>query len=320
MLAACSSTSDAKAKQGSGMTNNPAEIQTSTPIDPPYGVTGTIIKHDGFTSKFVDARNVHVWLPPSYGSQPHKRYPVLYANDGQNQFDPKECFIGVDWALDETMTRLIAEGKVREAIVVAVWNTPKRTREYIPQKALLSAVGTPREATVRSAVKDFGADLDKPEWFLSDAYLKFLVTELKPFIDKEYRTRTGRSDTFIMGSSAGAMISLYAISEYPDVFGGAACLSTHLPLADGILVEYFKDKLPDPKTHKIYFDFGTETLDKNYEPYQLQMDAALEKRGYRSGVNGMTRKFQGDEHSERAWRKRVHVPLEFLLGKPTKLK
>jgi predicted alpha/beta superfamily hydrolase len=119
-----------------------------------------------------------------------------------------------------------------------------------------------------------------------------------------------------MGSSAGAMISLYAISEHPDVFGGAACLSTHWPLGDGVLVEYFKDKLPDPATHRIYFDFGTETLDKNYEPYQLKMDAAMEHRGYRDGTNWITCKFKGAEHSEKAWRRRVHIPLEFLLGKP----
>ncbi len=142
------------------------------------------------------------------------------------------------------------------------------------------------------------------------------MQELKPFIDKEYRTRTGRGDTFIIGSSAGALISLYAISEYPDVFGGAACLSTHWPLADGALIEYFKDKLPEPATHKIYFDFGTETLDKGYDPYQLKMDAEMEKRGYRNGINWLTRKFEGDEHSEKAWRRRVYVPLEFLVGKP----
>jgi len=319
-LTACSTTSDADAKKGSAVTNSPAEAQAAVPSDPTLGITGTIRKHDGFTSKFVVARNVHVWLPPSYASQPRRKYPVLYANDGQNQFDPKESFLGVDWALDETMTRLIAERKVREAIVVAVWNTPKRAQEYVPARALLSAVGTPHERAVRETTGDLDANLDKEDWRLSDAYLKFLVTELKPFIDKEYRTRPGRDDTFIIGSSAGAMISLYAISEYPATFGGAACVSTHLPLADGILVEYFKDKLPDPATHKIYFDFGTETLDKNYEPYQLQMDAAMEKRGYRGGVNWVTRKFQGDEHSERAWRKRVHVPLEFLLGEPAKSK
>jgi len=290
--------------------------KAESPVDIPFGVTGTVRQHDGFASKLVDARNVHVWLPSSYEAQPARRYAVIYAMDGQNQFDPKLSFIGVDWALDETLTRLIAEEKVREAIVVAVWNTPRRAQEYVPQKPVLAALGTPRESLMRAAVAKIGFDLDKDDWRRSDAYLKFLVQELKPFIDKEYRTRTNCRDTIIMGSSAGAFISLYAITEYPDVFGGAACLSTHWPLADGALIEYFKDKLPDPAAHKIYFVFGTETLDQGYEPYQLKMDAAMEKRGYRSGVNWLTRKFEGDEHSEKAWRKRVHIPLEFLLGKP----
>jgi len=284
--------------------------------DPPFAVTGTIRKHEAFTSKLVESRHVYVWLPPSYEQAPDKRYPVIYANDGQNQFDPRLSFIGVDWALDETMTRLIADKKVREAIIVAVGNTPRRLQEYVPQKAVLSALDTPREAAMRKLAKESNLNLDEASWRLSNDYLKFLVSELKPFIDAEYRTYANRDNTFIMGSSAGAMISLYAVSEYPDVFGGAACISTHWPLADGLLVEYFKDQLPDPATHRLYFDFGTETLDKNYEPYQLKLDAARELRGYQRGTNWMTCKFKGAEHSEKAWRKRAHVPLEFLLGKP----
>jgi predicted alpha/beta superfamily hydrolase len=272
--------------------------------------------HDPFPSKLVGARNVHVWLPPSYEGESARRYPVIYANDGQNQFDPKNSFIGVDWALDETMTRLIEEKKIREAIIVAVWNTPKRAQEYVPAKAVRSSIGTWREPAMRKTFKEYELRLEDPTWGLSDEYLKFLVTELKPFLDQQYRTLTNRADTFILGSSAGAMISLSAVCEYPQVFGGAACVSTHWPLGDGVLVEYFRDRLPDPATHLIYFDFGTATLDKNYEPYQLKMDAAMERRGYQAGTNWVTYKFQGSEHSEKDWRKRVHIPLEFLLGKP----
>jgi predicted alpha/beta superfamily hydrolase len=312
------------------MTSNPAaragekpatalpNLPTANQLDPALGVTGEVRKHDGFASKMVAARNVHVWLPPSYETEPKRRYPVLYANDGQNQFDPKLSFLGVDWALDETMTRLIAERKVSEAIIVAVWNTPKRVQEYLPAKAVISLKGTEKHALLVKELSRF-AQLNDEDW-LANRYLKFIVQELKPFIDKEYRTRAGRGDTFIMGSSGGALISLYAISEYPNIFGGAACISTHWPLADGFLVDYFREKLPDPATHKIFFDFGTETLDKGYEPYQLKMDAAMEKRGYRNGVNWLTRKFEGDEHSEKAWRKRVHVPLEFLLSGTQKSK
>jgi predicted alpha/beta superfamily hydrolase len=278
----------------------------------PPGVTGVLRHHLPFPSVLVAPRNVDVWLPPTYETVSGGRYPVVYMHDGQNLFDPATSFIGVDWGIDETMTRLIAERRIREAIVVGIWNTPKRREEYLPAKMFLSLKeGEEREAAFRG-LADAGIVLDEPS-LLSDAYLRFLVTELKPFIDRTYRTLPGRDDTFIMGSSAGALVSLYAVSEYPEVFGGAGCVSTHWPVGDGMMIDYIKDRLPAPETHKIYFDFGTETLDRGYEPYQKLMDQAMEAAGYERDRNWMTMKFPGAEHSERAWRERVHVPLEFFL-------
>ncbi len=91
-------------------------------------------------------------------------------------------------------------------------------------------------------------------------------------------------------------------------------VSTHFPLGGSALVDYFVDRLPDPQTHRLYFDFGTETLDHNYEGYQDRMDGAMMTAGYKAGDNWTTRKFQDHDHSERAWRNRVHVPLQFLLA------
>lgn len=256
-------------------------------------------------SKFVDRRNVDVWLPPGYFTEATKsrRYPVLYVHDGQNVFDPGSSFIGVDWGIDETMTRLIAEKKVPAAIVVAVWNTPKRLSEYMPQKAI--------ERTAEAELDDmFKPVRQKP---LGDAYLKFLVTELKPAIDARYRTLPDRLHTSIMGSSMGGLISLYAICEYPEVFGGAACLSTAWTVAGGVTTRELEKALPDPMTHRIYFDFGTETKDGTYEPLQGQVDAQVKAAGYTAGTNWMTKSFPGESHSERAWRKRVDIPLKFLL-------
>ena len=149
----------------------------------------------------------------------------------------------------------------------------------------------------------------------SDKYLKFIVTELKPFIDSTYRTKTDRENTFIMGSSMGALMSLYAIGEYPEIFGAAACLSPQYPLGEGVILNYMEKYLPSPKKHKIYFDYGTKGLDAKYEPYQTKADALMKKRGYKKGKNWMTRKFVGDDHSEKSWGGRVEIPLIFLLGK-----
>ncbi len=256
-------------------------------------------------SRFVDKRSVDVWLPPGYFEPEAKsrRYPVLYVHDGQNVFDPATSFIGVDWAVDETMTRLIAEQKVPEAIVVAVWNTPKRLSEYMPQKAI--------ERTTEAELDNmFKPVRQKP---LGDAYLKYLVMELKPAIDARYRTLPDRAHTSLMGSSMGGLISLYAMCEYPDVFGGAACLSTAWTVAGGITARELEQALPDPKTHRIYFDFGAETKDGRYEGLQQQVDSQLKAAGYAEGTNWLTKSFPGEPHSERAWRKRVEIPLQFLL-------
>jgi predicted alpha/beta superfamily hydrolase len=150
---------------------------------------------------------------------------------------------------------------------------------------------------------------------ISDAYLKFLVTELKPFVDRTYRTRTGPADTFIMGSSMGGLISCYAVAEYPQVFGGAGCVSTHWPLVDGAMVDYLGRTMPDPKTHRFYFDHGTVTLDAMYGPYQKRADAVMRSAGYTDGVNLMTRAIEGAEHNETAWRVRMGEALAFLIGR-----
>ena len=114
--------------------------------------------------------------------------------------------------------------------------------------------------------------------FTSDNYLKFLVEELKPFIDATYRTLPGAEDTFVMGSSMGGLISAYAVAEYPDVFGGAACMSTDWNVAEGAFAGWLENHLPDAGSHRIYFDHGTETYDASYGPYQLEMDAVMRNR------------------------------------------
>ena len=268
-------------------------------------VTGSVEHLAPMDSQFVDRRSVDVWLPPGYFSAEAnaRRYPVIYCQDGQNIFDPATSFIGVDWGIDETMTRLIAAKQVPEAIVVAIWNTPKRLSEYMPQK--------PFERVKESDLPDmFKSARRQP---LGDAYLRYLVRELKPAIDARYRTLPGRESTSILGSSMGGLISLYALCEYPEVFGGAACLSTAWTVAGGITAQDLQPALPDPKTHRIYFDYGNETKEDNYETLHQQVDAQLRAAGYQEGKNWVTRKFPGEEHSERAWRKRVEVPLVFLL-------
>ena len=260
--------------------------------------------HRAFPSRFVAARQVDVWLPPGYDPHGTVRYPVVYLHDGQNLFDPATSYGGVPWAVDRALLQLMARGAARPAILVGIWNTPARFAEYMPQ-----------QATSPAALAALLAQFNQPGATLqSDAYLRFLVEELKPFVDRTYRTRPEREHTFIMGSSMGGLISAYALLEHPQVFGGAGCVSTHWPAGDGAVIPYLERKLPPPGAHKFYFDFGTTTLDALYEPYQRRVDAILRAAGYTEGAQWMTRKFESAEHNETAWQQRVHVPLQFLLG------
>jgi predicted alpha/beta superfamily hydrolase len=296
------------AATASAAAQTPAAPAPAPPVPgPPLGVTGTVRFHASVPSRAVAARHVEVWLPPGYDRDRGARYPVLYLHDGQNVFAPATSYTGVDWGVDETMTRLVAARRVRAAIVVAVWNSPARFAEYMPEKAL-SAGGGP----VPSGVPGVGGVTARP---LADAYLRFLVAELKPLVDRTYRTRPGRADTFVMGSSMGGLISLYALAEYPGVFGGAAALSTHWPAAAGAAVPYLARALPRAGAHRVYMDHGTATLDSLYAPYQARADSAMRAAGYAPGRDWATRVFPGAEHSERAWRARVDGPLEFLLGR-----
>ncbi|HRY16426.1 MAG TPA: alpha/beta hydrolase-fold protein, partial [Candidatus Competibacteraceae bacterium] len=195
-------------------------------------------------------------------------------------------------------------GRQPGAIIVGVWNSPLRLQEYMPQKPLTTSGA---QHILSQFVEQAGG---AP---LSDGYLRFLAEELKPFIDAHYPTLPDAAHTLVMGSSMGGLISLYALIEYPEVFGGAGCLSTHWPRGEAALVDALGAALPLPGQHRLYFDYGTETLDADYEPWQRRMDEWLRNAGYQEGQDWLTRKFPGAEHSERAWRVRVDLPLRFLL-------
>ncbi len=263
-------------------------------------------RHHSFASAHVAARPIDVWLPPGYADRPERRYPALYMQDGQNLFNPEDSYIGEHWAVSEAMTRLIEAGDAREAIIVGVWNSAARKQEYMPEKPYV-------DLEARNFAEVFLHKYEgKPT---GDAYLHFLTEELKPFIDRTYRTAPQAADTYVMGSSLGGLTALYAVCERPDIFGGAACLSTHWPIGRRAAQAYFRRRMPVPGSHKLYFDYGDEARDyPHYLPYQTEIEAIARTAGYRDGIDLLVRAFEGHEHSEPAWRERVHIPLAFLLG------
>ena len=259
-------------------------------------------------SQYISSKSGQVYLPASYFEDTLKQYPVLYMMDQQNLFLDSMAYGGAAWQIHRTTDSLAALGTLPEVIIVGVNHaSEKRFLEYLPQKPT-AAFDSLLNAKVGGSA-------------FSDDYLRFLTSELKPFIDEQYRTQSDMAQTYIGGSSMGGLISMYAVCEYPDVFAGALCLSTHWPIslqndtpeAAQAIIDYFAGHLPKGK--RWYFDYGTEGLDQFYAPYQQQIDSILMAAGYQSGQDWMTQAYPGHDHNERFWRERVHVGLRGVILK-----
>lgn len=279
---------------------------------------GRVVRISDFASKLVASRNIDVWLPDGY--RENQKYDVLYMHDGQMLFDAQSTWNKQAWEADAIANTLIKSGQVKPFIIVGIWNTPGlRHQEYFPQKVFESMT-----AEQQKLVSDEYLNQKKTSVAfepVSDAYLKFIVAELKPYIDSHFSVFTDRDHTFIMGSSMGGLISMYAYCEYPNVFGGAACMSTHWtgiyrnennPVPDAFL-NYLQTHLQPETGRKIYFDYGDQTLDSLYAPSQKKVNELLKAKGF-TNKNAMSQFFPGENHSEEAWKKRLDIPLTFLLG------
>jgi len=280
--------------------------------------SGTIKRIDSFPSKYVRPRTVDVWLPTNYSKA--NKYAVLYMHDGQMLFDSITTWNKQEWKVDEIVGDLINSNTIKNTIVVAIWNhSDIRHSDYYPQKPFELLPKKFKDSIFETANKQFGTDF---KGLQSDNYLKFIVEEVKPVIDANFSVATNLENTFIAGSSMGGLISMYAICEYPKIFGGAACLSTHwvgfMPQENTPVPEaffsYMEQNLPSAKNHKIYFDYGTATLDQYYLPYQHRVDELLKLKGYNNS-NSQNLRFEGHDHSENAWNQRFQIPVAFLLKK-----
>lgn len=294
-------------------------VFAQTPAQMAVPQTGKIERLENFPSKHVQARNVDIWLPDDFEQlrAAGQKFNVLYMHDGQMLFDAKTTWNKQAWHADQTISKLMKSGQLAPTLIVGIWNNGAyRHSEYFPEKFLRHMTPDARQTLISKALKD------KPQ---ADAYLRFLVEELKPTIDARYPTSRDPARTAIMGSSMGGLISIYAMNEYPEIFGGAAGLSTHwiggyqpnshIPLAAYV---YLRDHLAKPQTHKIYQDHGTTELDALYAPYQDFINLIIRDNGYvekGDHPNFMTRVFEGTGHNEVAWAQRLEIPILFLWGK-----
>jgi enterochelin esterase-like enzyme len=297
---------------------------TLPPRPPTTGVPGTLVDI-GPKIDFgpLQRRRVRVWLPPGYAGS-MQRYSVLYAHDGQALIEPSDSLANVAWDVDRMLASLMAMNDIWPTVLVAIDNgLQDRAREFTPELPLAS-IGEPLRQAVPRPGNGLATDL------LSERYLAVLVNRIKPMVDREFRTRPGREDTAMIGSSMGGLISLYGLCRYPQIFGSAACLSTHWPVTTNAQLltpavdarvetvaeafrSWLRDRLPNPGNHRFYFDHGTQGLDSLYPAHQAKVDAIFRERGYRMHVDWTTRRFPNTGHDERFWKARLSVPLSFLL-------
>ncbi len=247
------------------------------------GIKGALKEFKNFkASPLKGTKDVWIWLPPSYESQPHKRYPVIYMHDGQNVFNPLLASFGNEWSVDEVLSDLISKKKVREAIVVASSSSPNnRNGEYTFNRE-------------------------------GNLYGQFLVENLKPFIDSSFRTLRSRKNTFLMGSSMGALISFTLLLKHPDTFSKAAGLSFPPFAHDDNLFHWLETiDLPTQKV-EFYLDHGTVGQDGTYLEHVLRFIEVLSLKGF-SRESLKYEVFPYADHTELDWARRVHHPLQFLL-------
>ncbi len=251
----------------------------------PGGITGTVKYHRQIHGEGLRyARDLIVWLPPSYEKQKSKRYPVLYMHDGQNIIDPKTSFSGYDWHVDEVADSLIRAHKIEEIIIVGIYNSPDRIPEY--------------------------SDTD-----LGKAYARFVINKVKPLIDSAYRTKPDRANSAVMGSSMGGLISFLFVWWYPDVFSKAGCVSSVFDRGSTSALDLVRDERGKTHNIKIYFDCGSYGDEANLKSGMDEMIELLKEKGYHDESDFISFFDPNAEHSEYAWAARVWRPLIFMFGK-----
>ena len=280
--------------------------------------SGRLIEYERIAAAGLPDQRLKIWLPPGYDGSA-QRYPVLYMHDGHNLFELKNSNFNKIWAADKAMLAAVETGRVEPHIIIGIWAPgPDRYRQYLPRSAYDAAGGGLRAQM--DAMANGGA-------VVSDRYLAWITGPLKSWVDASFRTRPGRDDTAIVGSSMGGLMSCYAFLEAPQVFGRAGCVSSHWPAVDPRVVEgesaavkalwdgWFAARLGAPDGRRVWLDHGTATLDQYYAPYQQIVDARFAAAGWQKGRDWESRVYEGAEHEENAWAARLPEIFGWLLAK-----
>ncbi|AUX69202.1 hypothetical protein CHX26_06555 [Porphyrobacter sp. HT-58-2] len=281
---------------------------------------GRLIEYERVPAAGLPDQRLTIWLPPGYDAG-DARYPVLYMHDGHNLFDVKNSNFDKIWAADKAMLTVVASGKVEPHIIIGIWAPgADRHRQYLPRSLYEATSGSLR---AQMNMMTSGGQV------ISDRYLEWIAGPLKSWADASFRTRPGRDDTAIVGSSMGGLMSCYAFLERADVFGRAGCISSHWPAFDPRAVTaggdeaglaalwdaWFAARLGQPDGRRVWMDHGTATLDQFYAPYQQVIDARFASAGWQKGRDWESKVYEGAEHEENAWAARLPEIFGWLLAK-----
>ncbi len=265
-------------------------------------------------STLVAPRSIFVWLPEGYDENPWA-YPVLYAPGGEALFaDAPGGSVNAP-GIDEHVAGLAFAGEIRVPIIVAIGRGEQHVREFLPAAPVAMMPTSLRGDVERQA----GGPL------LSDRYVRFLASELKPMIDRHFRTLPGAADTAILGSGLAGLTSLYALMECPLVFGAAGCLSERqspvdlVPASGAATMEvamsrYLKRALPGAGTHRLYVDFGDVAHDQAKSMLHKALDGVAHAKGYVEGFDLISATRESAEENEMQRIDRTDTALTMLLG------
>ena len=266
----------------------PGQRDLSPPAEPPHP---RVLRHEGFSSRFLPGgRDISVYVPPGYDPSHARSYPLLILQDGQNLFDPATSFIpGKTWRVAEHADEAIAAGEAEPLVIAGIANAgERRIAEYTPTRDW----------------KLGGGEAGK--------YALMLIREILPFLQENYRLRSGPADTGLGGSSLGALVSLWIGFRHAELFGKLAILSPSVWWNHRSILASLNEAAPElTRRPRIWLDVGDQEGRRTLSDADL-LHARLRRHGWRDGLDLHFETIPGGTHDEASWSRRVRPMLGFL--------
>ena len=262
------------------------------------GVAGQVTRVE------IDGRTIDYWAP--LGGTDH----LLIAHDGQNIFDPRtSTHRGRTWKAAQAATKVSNSLDITPPAIIAIWNGNtkedpwRRVLELSPQKVFESGVKPDINPSIPLTIDDL----------CGDQYLDSIFNKYVPKIMNSLRLTIAPEKTALMGSSMGALSTLYAAAHYSDRFSTSLALSPHWPIAGNPLVDALIGGLPSSESHRVWMSHGTKGIDRDYSPFQMRANHLMQERGFNAGDTFDTRVYPRSGHNEKSWARYLATPMEFWL-------